>query len=137
VGKDLRATFGQLARGALEPFGGMDEEIEASAAAHSIANEPERIPGQAKFSSSRVDQREIFVATDAVNLRVEPNTNSAVVTVIYPNQRVRRFQKKRMWVYVSYFDFVQKLPRSGWVFSKYLRKVPSQVDESSTAPSPE
>lgn len=134
LSKDLRETFGQLARGALEPFGGRDEEIEASTGAHSADNAPGRIPVEAKASSSRVRQQEILVATDPVNLRVEPHTNSAVVTVIYPNQRMRKFQKKRMWVYVSYFDFVQRVPRSGWVFSKYLRKLPSEAGHSSTAP---
>lgn len=43
------------------------------------------------------------------------------VAVLYPNQKVRLEKSAHRWIYVEYFDYIEGIPKMGWVNKKYLK----------------
>lgn len=72
-----------------------------------------------------------YVVVRSVNLRVNTGTgaDSHIITTLHPNQKVRLIQRgthpNKKWIYVSYIDHIEGLPRYGWVYKKYLKRVGS------------
>ena len=64
-----------------------------------------------------------YFANSSVNLRALPNTESSVITVLHPNQRVELIKQQDGWLYIRYFDHLDGAPRIGWVYHKYLSLV--------------
>jgi Mg/Co/Ni transporter MgtE len=62
-----------------------------------------------------------YVVNRAVNLRVKPTTKSEVITILYPNEKVRLIQRKSKWIKVEYFNYSENTYTSGWVYKKYLK----------------
>jgi len=62
-----------------------------------------------------------YVVIRAVNLRVKPSNKSEVVSILYPNAKVRLTKRKSKWIRVEYFDYVENVYVSGWVYKKYLK----------------
>lgn len=67
------------------------------------------------------DDHTYYVVERAVPIRVKPDNRSAAVALLYPNQRVRLEQRKHQWIYVEYFDYIEGIPKMGWVPKKYLK----------------
>jgi hypothetical protein len=65
----------------------------------------------------------MYVVARNLNLRSRPTTRASIITVLRPNQRVELVQRKREWVYVEYFDYVEDVPKTGWVAKKYLKRI--------------
>ena len=70
-------------------------------------------------------QRTFYFVTNSVNLRTLPTTeaSSSIITVLHPNQRVELITRKDEWLYVRYFDPLEGVPRTGWVYYRYLSLV--------------
>lgn len=72
-----------------------------------------------------------YVVVRSVNLRVNAGTDadSHIITTLHPNQKVRLIQRgthpNKKWIYVSYTDHIEGLPRYGWVYKKYLKRIDS------------
>jgi uncharacterized protein YgiM (DUF1202 family) len=62
-----------------------------------------------------------YIVKRAVNLRVKPSTKNEVITILYPNQKVKLETRKGKWIYVTYFDYLDQTTKSGWVYKKYLK----------------
>lgn len=62
-----------------------------------------------------------YVIQRPVNLRSKPNTKFPIITILYPNQRVELIQRKGKWIYIKYFDYIDGIPRLGWVYKKYAK----------------
>jgi len=62
-----------------------------------------------------------YVVIRAVNLRVKPSTKSEIVTILHPNTKVKLITRKSKWIRVEYFDYVENVYVSGWVYKKYLK----------------
>lgn len=69
------------------------------------------------------DKSTYYIVERQVPIRVKPNNRSATVALLYPNQKVRLEKSAHQWIYVEYFDFIEGLPRLGWVDKKYLKKL--------------
>ncbi|MFC1591247.1 SH3 domain-containing protein [Thermodesulfobacteriota bacterium] len=70
----------------------------------------------------------LYVVKRDVRLRVKPTTkNSQIITVLHSNQIVTLLKRNKKWIYVEYFDFIEGIPRTGWVYKKYLKKVVSEI----------
>ncbi len=67
------------------------------------------------------------VRADRVNLRAGPSTKSVTIGRLHEGQPVTRTAKRREWAYVTYFDYADGIRRSGWVFSKYTKRVQVSV----------
>ena len=64
-----------------------------------------------------------YFVNSSVNLRALPNTESSIITVLHPNQRVEFIEQQDGWLYVRYFDHLDGVPRVGWVYHRYLSLV--------------
>ena len=69
------------------------------------------------------DDAEYYVATDHLNIRNGPSTADAKIDLIHPNQKVRLIRNDGQWLYVESFDFVAEIPRTGWVYKRYLKRI--------------
>ncbi|PYE30820.1 hypothetical protein DFP83_11318 [Idiomarina fontislapidosi] len=70
-----------------------------------------------------------YVVVRAVNLRTEYHTGkgSHVITTLMPNQKVELLKQaehpNKKWIYVGYRDNIEGIPRTGWVYKKYLKRL--------------
>lgn len=66
-----------------------------------------------------------YVVIRAVNLRTQNNTSkeSHVIALLQPNQKVELLKRGKKWIYVGYFDFIEDVPKTGWVCKKYLKMI--------------
>ena len=64
-----------------------------------------------------------YFANRSVNLRALPNTESSIIAILHPNQRVELVKQKDRWLYIMYFDHIHGVPRIGWVYHRYLSLV--------------
>jgi hypothetical protein len=62
-----------------------------------------------------------YIVERTVHLHTKNNTKSPVIMTLYPNQRVELIQRQRKWIYIRYFDYLDGVPRMGWVFKNYLK----------------
>lgn len=62
-----------------------------------------------------------YVVVRKAILRLKPSTKSPAVSVTFPNQKVNLEKRKGKWIYVTFFDYVDGVTRSGWVLKKYLK----------------
>jgi hypothetical protein len=63
-----------------------------------------------------------YIVQRQVCIRVKPNNRSAAVATLYPNQKVRLETVAHQWIYVEYFDYIEGIPKMGWVNKKYLER---------------
>jgi len=64
-----------------------------------------------------------YVVFHEVNLRGKPTTKSTPLEVLSKNQVVTLLNEKGKWIYIEYFDYVDGMPKKGWVFKKYLKRM--------------
>jgi len=62
-----------------------------------------------------------YVVKRIVHLRTDHTTKSFIIGKLYPNQRVELIERNSKWIYVKYFDYVDGLPKMGWVYKKNLK----------------
>lgn len=108
------------------------------AAQHHSAESEERILDAmdqvAAHLTERFDQLELdssdsydyFVVTSNLNVRSEPNTRTKAIDLIHSNQKVKLIKQEGRWFYVEYFDYLDEIPKSGWVYKRYLKKLPTE-----------
>lgn len=70
------------------------------------------------------DKADYYIVQRLVCIRVKPTNRSAKIAVLYPNQKVRLEKMGHQWIYVEYFDFIEGIPKMGWVNKKYLKRLP-------------
>lgn len=71
------------------------------------------------------ESKEVFyvVLSRPAQLRNHPTTRKPVIEVLFPNQRVSLIAADGKWIYVKYFDYIDGVPKSGWVLKKYLNRI--------------
>ena len=88
-----------------------------------IGRLPEEIvPQLAPLLQGRADSVSYIVERQC-SIFTKPFTKSAFVSTVYPNQRVQLIQRKHKWIYIQYFDYLDGVPKNGWVLKKYLKIV--------------
>jgi hypothetical protein len=66
-----------------------------------------------------------YVVEREVALRIKPRTKSKITALLFPNQKVRLVQPSHQWIYVEYFDEIEAVPKYGWAYKKYLKRLAS------------
>jgi hypothetical protein len=61
-----------------------------------------------------------YIVDRPVNVRTKPSTKSKIIDTLYPNNKVRLIKPKHKWIYIEYFDYIDGIPKLGWVYKKYL-----------------
>lgn len=87
-----------------------------------IGDSEQRILKKIETLIPKKDEFVYYVVLRSVKLRVKPTTKSGIISTLYPNQRVSLIKRKSKWIFVSYFNFIEGLPKTGWVYKKYLKK---------------
>lgn len=64
-----------------------------------------------------------YTATRPLNVRSEPSVKAPIIDILYPNQTVWLIKMKEKWTYVEFFDYVEELRKTGWVYHKFLKKI--------------
>jgi len=62
-----------------------------------------------------------YIVMRPVDLHVRPNTRSDIITVLYPNMKVKLIRRASKWIRIEYFDYRENVHISGWVYKKYLK----------------
>ena len=62
-----------------------------------------------------------YIVKRRVNLRANFNTESTIINLLHPNQRVELIEKNKKWIYVKYFDYIDGVQKMGWAYKKYLQ----------------
>jgi hypothetical protein len=77
-----------------------------------------------KLKPPKVKVNEIsYVVERKVELKIRPQSKSATIQILSPNQTIKLIQAKGKWIYVEYFDYIEGLPKTGWVLKKYTRRL--------------
>jgi hypothetical protein len=61
-----------------------------------------------------------YVVKRTLNLRIRSNTKSKVIAILYPGLKVRLIERGSKWIKIEYFDYLEGVHKSGWVYKKYL-----------------
>lgn len=64
-----------------------------------------------------------YVVKRGVNLRVRPTTKSEVISTLHRNVKVKLIARKSKWIRIEYFDYIDEVYISGWVYKKYLKRI--------------
>lgn len=78
----------------------------------------EKIEGITPKTSSA--EKNIYIVRTKLNVRNQPSSKSIILDYLFPNNKVEFIKVEGNWFYVQYFDFLDGLPKFGWVYSKYL-----------------
>jgi len=81
------------------------------------------------IDSLKPDQKEskvFYVTIRTVNLRSHSNGKSPVILELPQNQKVALITSKEKWIYVEYFDYINGIPKLGWVYGEYLKRLPEE-----------
>ena len=65
-------------------------------------------------------EKNIYIVRTKLNVRNQPSSKSIILDCLFPNNKVEFIKVDGNWFYVQYFDFIDGLPKYGWVYSKYL-----------------
>ena len=89
----------------------------------SINDTSQRIEKKIEEITPKKDDANIYIVRTKLNVRKGSNSKSLILDTLFQNNKVEVVKEENDWFYVEYFDFVEGLPKTGWVYSKYLVKV--------------
>lgn len=74
-----------------------------------------------------------YVVEREAKLKVQPQPKSSTIQILSPNQRLKLVKAKGTWIYVEYFNYIEGVPKTGWVLKKYTKRINlPEVSRSST-----
>jgi hypothetical protein len=85
-----------------------------------IADGVAKIISQSQENYGQPENGIYYVVQRTVSVKTKCAQGSMTISRIYPNQRVRLVKRQHQWIYIEYFDYIEALPRNGWVLKKYL-----------------
>jgi hypothetical protein len=72
-----------------------------------------------------------YVVEREAKLKSHPRPKSPTIQILSPNQRLKLVKAKGKWIYVEYFDYIEGIPKTGWVLKKYTNRIDlSEVSRS-------
>jgi hypothetical protein len=66
---------------------------------------------------------ESYVTTRESPLRIAPNANAVEISRVHTNQSVLLVKKSETWLYVSFYDYVEDIPKIGWINQRNVKLV--------------
>ncbi len=66
-----------------------------------------------------------YVVKREFDVRANPTFKSMKFGRLFPNTKVKLITEKHKWVYIEWTDYLEAVPRYGWVDKKYLKKLTS------------
>lgn len=89
---------------------------------NNISSSEQRIVEKIERITPKVSpsEKNIYIVRTKLNVRNQPSSKSIILDCLFPNNKVEFIKADGYWFYVQYFDFLDGLPKHGWIFSKYL-----------------
>lgn len=75
-----------------------------------------------KLKPAQVEEVYYVVEREA-KLKNHPRPKSPTIQLLSPNQRLKLVKSKGKWIYVEYFDYIEGVPKTGWVLKKYTKRI--------------
>lgn len=72
-------------------------------------------------NNSRVEKH--YVITREAPLRIAPNAEAIQISRIHINQSVLLIKKSKTWLYVSFYDYVENIPKIGWINQRNVKPI--------------
>lgn len=72
---------------------------------------------------SMEDDEIYYLVQRTTSVHNRPNFNSLAVDYLSSKTKVRLIKTKHKWIYIEYIDYLEVIPRYGWVNKKYLKKI--------------
>lgn len=66
-----------------------------------------------------------YVVEREFDVRANPTFKSMKFGRLFPNTKVKLITEKHKWVYIEWTDYLEAVPRYGWINKKYLKKLKS------------
>jgi len=66
-----------------------------------------------------------YVVKRELDVRANPTFKSMKFGRLFPNTKVKLITEKHKWIYIEWTDYLEAVPRYGWVNKKYLKKLKS------------
>jgi len=63
-----------------------------------------------------------YVVQRTALVKNNPKFKSLTIDYLSPNTKVRLLRSKHKWIYIEYIDYLEVIPRYGWVSKKYLKR---------------
>lgn len=57
-------------------------------------------------------------------LRTTPQSGSGVLSLAFPNQKLKLIEERGKWIRVEFYDYLAQTTREGWVLKKYCHRLP-------------
>ena len=64
-----------------------------------------------------------YVVQKTVSVKNHPDYKSLTIDYLSPNTKVHLLKSKHKWIYIEYIDYLEVIPRYGWVSKKYLKRL--------------
>ena len=65
----------------------------------------------------------LYIVTSKLNVRSGTSTSNLIIDKLYPNQELIVHKISDKWCYVEYYDFINDVPKTGWVYKRYIKQV--------------
>lgn len=88
-----------------------------------IAKSEQRIISAVANANNSNCSKDCYVVNNPTSIKVKPTHQSAKIASVYKNQLLSIISRQKEWVYVQYFDYIEGLPKTGWIAKKYLTRV--------------
>ncbi len=70
------------------------------------------------------DGKDIYYIVERnVDVKRQPSYKSLTVDYLPSNAKVRLLQSNHKWIFIEYVDYLEVVPRYGWVSKKYLKRL--------------
>ncbi len=70
-----------------------------------------------------IDKNVYYVVMREVDVKNQPSFKSISIDILFPNSRVKLIAHTHKWIYIEWTDYLEGIPRYGWVSKKYLKRV--------------
>ncbi len=78
----------------------------------------------AENTSRGSENSETYYAVEReFDVRANPTFKSMKFGRLFPNTKVKLITEKHKWVYIEWTDYLEAVPRYGWINKKYLKKL--------------
>ncbi len=77
--------------------------------------------------NSKNENTEIYYVVEReFDVRANPTFKSMKIGKLFPNTKVKLISRKHKWIYIEWTDYLELIPRYGWVSKKYLKRLNSK-----------
>lgn len=100
----------------------------------------EKLPQLIESQVEAIIRRQLFavetlfvVKERTARLHISPKAGSGVLTLAFPNQKLKLLEENGRWIRVEFYDYLAQRTREGWVLKKYCNRIPPSASAHEAA----